>query len=332
MIVRSRSGIAPPSQRHYVADNRAFDRYYQTRRVHVHRRRSRWRTFRRTANSILATTTGIFLLSSLLQSYFSRRTLSVTHVQHLSEILHQKALAAVKDDASVVVTCNNLTVEPADFVKAGITLQHYVGDMSSVRSVVMGSPPMIVSTRTVYLTPVESLSIVTYPSSSFPVLHARGVARCMHFTIGPNRDALVKTNLRPNDDDDAPRQVIQTNTDAELKKKSGAFMLHVTQGGSVTALVYHDGPLLMHDLINSLRVTIATADAIHLVSTLRTHMLHGYHFFSHAVLPNPSCIAYTRPNMTPHPSTLSKHLHGVLVKILNGMGIEVPTCKPPPSS
>lgn len=266
------------------------------------------------------TATGVFLMSSLLLSYLSRRTLSVADVQHLSEILHQKTLA-VEDDAPVVAS--NLTVEPTDFVKAGITLQHYVADVSVPTSVVMGSPPTIVSTRTVYFTPVESLSLVTYPSSAFPVLHARGAARSMHFTVGPNRDTLVKTNLRPNDDPQAQ---------AAIQLNSGAFMLHITEGGSVTALVYHDGPLLMHDIINSLRVTIATADGIHLVSAFRTHMLHGYHFFSRAFLPNPSCIAYTRPNMTPLSSTLSKYLHGVSLKLLDQMGVEVPICNPPPSS
>lgn len=315
MIVHSRSGIAP-SQRRYVPDGRGFDRY-QTRRVHVHRRRSRWRTFRRTISSILMTATGVFLMSSFLLSYLSQRTLSVADVQHLSEIFHQKTLA-VENDAPVVAS--NMTVEPADFVKAGITLQHYVADVSVATSVVMGSPPTIVSLRTVYFTPVESLSLITYPPSTFPVLHARGAARSMHFAVGRNRDTLMKTNLRPNDDP-------QVQSVAQLN--SGAFMLHVTEGGSVTALVYHDGPLLMHDIINSLRVTVATADGIHLVTVFRTHMLHGYHFFSRVFLPNPSCISYTRPNMTPLSSTLSRYLHGVLLRLLDKMGVEVSkTCKP----
>lgn len=131
----------------------------QTRHIIVHRRRTPYRRFKHFVTRLTIILTVSFIATSIVVDTLHPRTLNPDHVATLSALLDSPS-----------------TPSTQLLKNANIPTRHA---KQSIATVITGNPPTLVKTHLLYWTPVESLTLLTYPASP-PIIH-HAVPLNLHF-------------------------------------------------------------------------------------------------------------------------------------------------------
>lgn len=221
------------------------------RRIHVHRRRSPWRTARRASTMALSVLMAVVLTSAVLIDAFYPRTLTHDAVTSLARRMcarNETSPILREDDLKAVGISSSVHLIKSEQLSSSSS------PSSSSYNVLMGTPPIVATATLVYFTPAESLTIVTFPSSVAPVIHPATPART---ALHPLRNPLFLSFLPPS----------AARSDGLSRRP---FTLHAPASPAI-ALLHEDGPLFAHHVLNALRQTALTADPTHVVDALSRH-------------------------------------------------------------
>lgn len=199
----------------------------KSRRVHIHRRRSRWHRLRHVTLRLTSSLLLLFLVLSVLLDLCYPRTLSHPAVVQLTSLLRTS-----NHTASTPIPSSLL-------LAAGLPTTHHI-TRTYTRTLFATTPPLLVHTLPIYYTPVESLTLLTLPQTPVSVIHPSSSARLHLHNV---HSTLQLTSLGS-----GPR---------------ASFALHIPNGPALV-LVYSDGPQFIAHLTTAVRVAILTADPTHI--------------------------------------------------------------------
>lgn len=222
-----------------------------SRRIHIHRRRSgAEEDFRRyEGNFIPAIVCAVLFVAAVLVDMVYPRTLSHGRVKALAQRLRERNESEVK---------NGITI--ADLAAIGIPQKHFIQSQNPYTFLV-GSPPVAATALLIYFTPVESLTLVTYPTSPSAIIYPATPARTAHHPVSNplNLACLPASAARPDGLSRLP------------------FTLHAAHAPA-TALLHEDGPLLIHHVLNAFRQSLLTADPTH-ITTATSRYTHEVFYY-----------------------------------------------------